>query len=142
MKFSINERYDYQRGILDYLKEHNGYRVRTNNNYDRRFAIDGELLVEFLTKTQPKTIEVLRKIYKDDFKETLFNYFNREVTKKDGSLIDALKHGFDISNQHIDLMYRKPATDYNPELLKKYQENIDCGRNSSCLSFFFTYCHY
>lgn len=124
MKFSINERYDYQRGILDYLKEHNGYRVRTNNNYDRRFAIDGELLVEFLTKTQPKTIEVLRKIYKDDFKETLFNYFNREVTKKDGSLIDALKHGFDISNQHIDLMYRKPATDYNPELLKKYQENI------------------
>lgn len=124
MKFSINERYDYQRGILDYLKEHNGYRVRTNNNYDRRFAIDGELLVEFLTKTQPKTIEVLRKMYKNDFKETLFNYFNREVTKKDGSLIDALKHGFDISNQHIDLMYRKPATDYNPELLKKYQENI------------------
>ena len=59
-KFAINERYDYQRGILNYLKEHNGYRVRTNDNYDRRFAIDGELLVEFLTKTQPKKVELLR----------------------------------------------------------------------------------
>ena len=93
MKFSINERYDYQRGILNYLKEHNGYRVRTNENFDRRFAIDGELLVEFLTKTQPKKVELLRKMYKGDFEETLFNYFNREVNKKDGSLIGALKHG-------------------------------------------------
>ena len=124
MKFSINERYDYQRGILNYLKEHNGYRVRTNENFDRRFAIDGELLVEFLTKTQPKKVELLRKMYKDDFEETLFNYFNREVNKKDGSLIGALKHGIDLANQHLDLMYSKPATDFNPELLKNYRENI------------------
>lgn len=124
MKFSINERYDYQRGILNYLKEHNGYRVRTNENFDRRFAIDGELLVEFLTKTQPKKVELLRKMYKGDFEETLFNYFNREVNKKDGSLIGALKHGIDLANQHLDLMYSKPATDFNPELLKNYWENI------------------
>ena len=124
MKFSINERYDYQRGILNYLKEHNGYRVRTNENFDRRFAIDGELLVEFLTKTQPKKVELLRKMYKGDFEETLFNYFNREVNKKDGSLIGALKHGIDLANQHLDLMYSKPATDFNPELLKNYRENI------------------
>ena len=124
MKFSINERYDYQRGILNYLKEHNGYRVRTNENFDRRFAIDGELLIEFLTKTQPKKVELLRKMYKGDFEETLFNYFNREVNKKDGSLIGALKHGIDLANQHLDLMYSKPATDFNPELLKNYRENI------------------
>lgn len=124
MKFSINERYDYQRGILNYLKEHNGYRVRTNENFDRRFAIDGELLVEFLTKTQPRKVELLRKMYKGDFEETLFNYFNREVNKKDGSLIGALKHGIDLANQHLDLMYSKPATDFNPELLKNYRENI------------------
>ena len=124
MKFSINERYDYQRGILNYLKEHNGYRVRTNENFNRRFAIDGELLVEFLTKTQPKKVELLRKMYKGDFEETLFNYFNREVNKKDGSLIGALKHGIDLANQHLDLMYSKPATDFNPELLKNYRENI------------------
>ena len=124
MKFSINERYDYQRGILNYLKEHNGYRVRTNENFDRRFAIDGELLVEFLTKTQPKKVELLRKMYKGDFEETLFNYFNREVNKKDGSLIGALKHGIDLANQHLDLMYSKPATDFNPELLRNYRENI------------------
>ena len=124
MKFSINERYDYQRGIINYLEEHNGYRVRKNDNFNRRFAIDGELLVEFLEKTQPKKVELLRKMYKGDFEETLFNYFNREVNKKDGSLIGALKHGIDLANQHLDLMYSKPATDFNPELLKNYRENI------------------
>lgn len=124
MKFTINERYDYQRGIINYLEEHNGYRVRKNDNFNRRFAIDGELLVEFLEKTQPKKVEMLRKMFKGDFEETLFNCFNREVTQKDGSLIATLKHGFDIANQHLDLMYGKPATGFNPELLKKFQENI------------------
>lgn len=124
MKFTINERCDYQRGIIKYLEEHNGYRVRKNDNFNRRFAIDGELLVEFLEKTQPKKVEMLRKMFKDDFEETLFNCFNREVTQKDGSLIATLKHGFDIANQHLDLMYSKPATDFNPELLKNYRENI------------------
>ena len=123
-KFTINERYDYQRGILNYLKDSNGYRVRTNANFDRRYAIDGELLVEFLTATQPKKVEALRKMYKGDFEETLFNYLNQELNRKDGSLIATLKHGFDIANQHLDLMYTKPATSFNKELLENYGKNI------------------
>ena len=94
-KFTINERYDYQRGILNYLKDYNGYMVRTNADFDRRYAIDGELLIEFLTATQPKKVEALRKMYKGDFEETLFNYLNQELNRKDGSLIATLKHGFD-----------------------------------------------
>lgn len=124
MKFTINERYDYQRGILNYLRDSNGYRVRTNANFDRRYAIDGELLVEFLTATQPKKVEALRKMYKGDFEETLFNYLNQELNRKDGSLIATLKHGFDIANQHLDLMYTKPATSFNKELLENYGKNI------------------
>lgn len=124
MKFTINERYDYQRGILNYLRDSNGYRVRTNANFDRRYAIDGELLVEFLTATQPKKVEALRKMYKGDFEETLFNYLNQELNRKDGSLISTLKHGFDIANQHLDLMYTKPATSFNKELLENYGKNI------------------
>lgn len=124
MKFTINERYDYQRGILTYLRDSNGYRVRTNANFDRRYAIDGELLVEFLTATQPKKVEALRKMYKGDFEETLFNYLNQELNRKDGSLIATLKHGFDIANQHLDLMYTKPATSFNKELLENYGKNI------------------
>ena len=124
MKFTINERYDYQRGILNYLKDNNGYRVRSNANFDRRYAIDGELLVEFLTATQPKKVEALRKMYKGDFEETLFNYLNQELNRKDGSLIATLKHGFDIANQHLDLMYTKPATSFNKELLENYGKNI------------------
>ncbi len=124
MKFTINERYDYQRGIINYLRDSNGYRVRANANFDRRYAIDGELLIEFLTATQPKKVEALRKMYKGDFEETLFNYLNQELNRKDGSLIATLKHGFDIANQHLDLMYTKPATSFNKELLENYGKNI------------------
>lgn len=123
-KFTINERYDYQRGILNYLKDNNGYRIRTNANFDRRYAIDGELLIEFLTSTQPKKVEALRKMYKADFEATLFNYLNQELNRKDGSLLATLKHGFDIANQHLDLMYTKPATSFNKELLDNYNKNI------------------
>lgn len=124
MKFTINERYNYQRGFLKYLKDSNGYIIRKNSDYDRRFAMDGELLIEFLTATQPKKVEALRKMYKADFKETLLNYLNRELTDKNGSLIATLKHGFDIANQHLDLMYTKPATSFNKELMENYGKNI------------------
>lgn len=35
-----------------------------------------------------------------------------------------LKHGIELSNQKIELMYTKPATTFNPELTKKYSQNI------------------
>lgn len=45
-------------------------------------------------------------------------------TKTRGSLIEVLKHGIELSNQKIELMYTKPATTFNPELTKKYSQNI------------------
>ncbi|MCR5624952.1 MAG: type I restriction endonuclease subunit R, partial [Lachnospiraceae bacterium] len=115
---------EYQKFILERLEKDNGYVVRDAKKFDRLFAVDREMLFSFLRNTQPDTVDTLTKIYKDDFEDTIVNYINQEVTKARGSLIDVLKHGIEISNQKLSLMYTKPATDFNPELSKLYEKNI------------------
>ena len=115
---------EYQKFILNYLRDNNGYIIRKNVNYDRLTAMDKELLFQFLEATQPKEIASLRKIYNDKFEETLINYINNEMTQTKGCLLAILKHGIELSNIHLDLMYTKPATDFNPELTQKYEQNI------------------
>lgn len=114
----------YQHFIMDYLKYKNGYVVRKDKEYDRLHAMDREMLFNFLNGTQPDEMEALRKVYKHDLEETLVNYINAEVTKARSSLLDVLKHGIEISNIKLDLMYTKPATDFNKELVEKYEKNV------------------
>lgn len=114
----------YQHFIMDYLKNNNGYVVRKDKEYDRLHAMDREMLFKFLNDTQPDEMEALRKVYKQDLEETLVSYINAEVTKARSSLIDVLKHGIEISNIKLDLMYTKPATDFNKELVEKYEKNV------------------
>ena len=114
----------YQHSIMKYLKDNNGYVVRKNAKFDRLYAMDREMLFKFLNDTQLDEMATLAKIYKDDLEETLVNYINMEMTKNRGSLLEVLKHGIEISNTHLDLMYTKPATDFNKELVEKYKKNI------------------
>lgn len=121
---SIVSEKEYQKFLLDRLEKDNGYIVRKASNFDRFFAMDREMLFKFLNDTQADTMEYLRKIYKADLEETIVNFINTETTKARGSLIEVLKHGIEISNQKLELMYTKPATTFNPELTKKYGQNI------------------
>lgn len=114
----------YQYFIMDYLKTKNGYLVRKSKDFDRLYAIDRKMLFDFLNDTQPDEMYALKKIYKQDLEETLVSYINMEMTKNRGSLLEVLKHGVEIANTHLDLMYTKPATDFNKELVAKYEKNI------------------
>ena len=115
---------EYQSFILERLEKDNGYIVRDAKKYDRYYAVDREMLFKFLNNTQPEQMEVLSKIYKGDLEDTIVNYINQEVTKARGSLLDILKHGIEISNQKLELMYTKPATSFNQELSALYEQNI------------------
>ena len=115
---------EYQHFIMDRLSQDNGYIVRKATSYDRLFAMDRELLFQFLSDTQPDEMAALRKIYKSDLEDTIVSFINAEMTKTRSSLLDVLKHGIELSNQKIELMYTKPATTFNPELTKKYSQNI------------------
>ena len=77
MKIIGTER-DYQRYIIDYLIDNNGYIERKcKTNYDRTTAMDRELLFRFLDTTQPDTMAALRKIYNGQTEETIVNLYSR-----------------------------------------------------------------
>lgn len=114
---------DYQHFIMDYLKKNNGYIVRKNSDFDRYYAMDKELLFEFLESTQPDQMADLRKIYKSDFEDTIVNYINNKIMET--SLIEVLKSdNLELSNTKIKLMYAKPATTHNKGNVEKYTKNI------------------
>lgn len=121
---NIQSEKDYQAFLLERLEQDNGYVIRKASSFDRMFAVDREMLFQFLNTTQSDTMTTLRKVYKADLEDTIVSYINAETTKARGSLIDVLKHGIEISNHKLELIYTKPATSYNQDLVRKYQQNI------------------
>lgn len=114
---------EYQKYILERLSE-NGYEIKPSASYDRLFAIDREALFRFLNTTQPDEMDALRKVYKSDLENTIVGVINTEETKAKGSRLDVLKHGIEIANHKLELMYTKPATTFNQVLNKLYEQNI------------------
>lgn len=114
---------EYQAFILDRLQD-SEYEKHSATEYDRLFAVERKSLFRFLNATQPETMDALKKIYKAELEDTIIGVINMEETKQRGSRLNLLKHGIDISNKHLDLMYTKPATTFNPELTKLYEQNI------------------
>ena len=122
MKDILSEK-EYQKYILDKLKA-SGYEVWPHTCYDRLFAVDRQELFRFLNATQPDTMVALNKIYKADTENTIVAAINAEETKTRGSRLAVLKHGIEISNMHLDLLYTKPATTFNKKLNELYSKNI------------------
>lgn len=121
----LKERADYQAYILEMLEKENGYIVRSSTKFEAGYAMDPELLFQFLNDTQPEAMEKLTKLYKDKTRTTILNYINNEINKKNRGLLDVLKHPVEFDNgTTLNLMYRKPATSLNKEAEKLYQKNI------------------
>lgn len=115
---------EYQRYIIERLVGEHGYVERKNFCFDAKFAMDREMLFKFLDGTQPETMALLRKVFRDKTEDTVVAAINTELTKSRGSLIDALKHGVEIANNKLVLFFRKPASGLNRELVALYEENI------------------
>lgn len=115
---------EYQRYIIERLVGEHGYVERKNFCFDAKFAMDREMLFKFLDGTQPETMALLRKVFRDQTEDTVVAAINTELTKSRGSLIDALKHGVEIANNKLYLFFRKPASGLNRELVALYEENI------------------
>ena len=115
---------EYENYIVERLVQDNGYIERNHKCFDEKFAVDRELLMQFLMQTQSDEMATLTKIYKDKLEETLVNYINSEATKDKGSLLSILKHGIELSNIKLTLFYPRPATSINKQAVIRYQKNI------------------
>ena len=114
---------DYQKFIIQRLIE-NGYEKHDADRYDRRFAMDPDMLFRFLEETQPQKMAKVRNTLKENYREGFLNFLNLEICKSSRSLIDVLKHGIEIANVKLDLLYTKPATSMNEKLIAKVNKNI------------------
>ena len=116
---------EYQRYIIDQLvKPECGYVEAPAAEFDRLFAMNHKALLAFIEATQPEKLQALRKIYKEKTEDTLVAFINQQETRANGSRLDVLKHGVELANIHLDLMYTKPATTFNKELNALYHKNI------------------
>lgn len=121
----IKEKEDFQRLIIDHLVEDNDYRERiAKENYNAGYAMDIELFFEFIKNTQNEEYEKLKKIYKDDTDITILNTISKDRNNKNIGLINLLKNGIDVDMVHFTLLYNKPETNFNIDLLDKYNNNI------------------
>ena len=121
----LKERKDYQAYILEMLETNNDYKIRSADDYDAGYGMDVELLFDFLNDTQSEAMVKLEKLYRDKTRQTVLNYINNEINKKNRSLLDVLKHGVEFDNGvTLNLMYRKPATSFNPKSEELYQKNV------------------
>ncbi|NLD60950.1 type I restriction endonuclease subunit R [Candidatus Sumerlaeota bacterium] len=121
----LKEKEDFQGYILEMLRKENGYQVRPSTAYDPGYGMDVELLFGFFESTQKDALAKLEKLYKDKTRQTVLNYINNEINKKNRSLLDVLKHGVEFDNGvTLNLMYRKPANSFNTKAKTLYQQNV------------------
>ena len=121
----LREKEDFQKLILEYLENENGYIIRDSKNFNAGLAMDTDILFKFLNDTQADEVEALRRLYGEQTEETIINYLNNEINKDYRSLIDVLKNGIEFdTGVKLNLMYRKPATTFNKEAIENYGKNI------------------
>ena len=114
----------YQRYIIDKLVDNNGYIERkAKTDYNKPYALDLGILTAFLESTQPDKMKQLDKVFGEHLTETLASTIRRETMSASRSQIDVLKNGIELGGVSLSLLYFMPATSFNPELVKKYNEN-------------------
>ncbi|MDO6654996.1 type I restriction endonuclease [Anaerobacillus sp. 1_MG-2023] len=88
----------------------------------QKWAIDQATLFSFLEETQPKSMERLRKAYKNDIQFKVIDRIDKELKRR--GMIDCLRHGIKDYGVTLKLAYNKPPTDMNRTLVEKYEQNI------------------
>lgn len=113
-----------EKGFEEYIEEHllkNGYVKGSPDDYNKEYALDTKLLFEFLENTQPKKMDKLRQIHKDQYEFKILKRLNTELNNR--GMIDVLRHGIKDYGVYLDLAYFKPASKLNTETVKLYEKN-------------------
>lgn len=113
----------FETHIVEHLTGIHGYRQRDSKaHYDRALALDWELVLEFITSTQPDTWRDLQKQHGSQTVEKFKRRLVREIQRR--GTLDVLRRGVKDSGCYFQLAYFKPATSLNPEHQALYGQNI------------------
>lgn len=109
--------------IVENLTEVHGYRLRTSKtDYDKTTCLDWELLLAFITATQPQTWADLTRQHGPLVKEKFVRRLVKEIERR--GTLDVLRRGVKDSGCYFQLAYFQPASRLNPEHWSLYGKNI------------------
>ncbi len=121
---------NFEQYITNYLIEKNGFILRgadeslrpvKDKDYDRNIVLDLDMLARFIQDTQPNEWARLHDIYGDQALDSFAKRLDQELSQI--GALDVLRQGVTDRGVHIDLMYRRPNSSYNPEAEKLYEAN-------------------
>ena len=111
-----------ERHIVDQLVTAQGYEERPSEAFDKTLGLDREVVVAFIKDTQPDVWRTLEGQYPGAAEDEFFR--NLEVALKGRGTLEVLREGFKIvPNMHFRLMFPRPASSLNPDLVRAWQGN-------------------
>ena len=115
---------DFQNIIIDYLVHENGYvRRLAKRSYDPILAMDSELLIAFLERTQPEAMARLQAIYDGGWRETVIARIANEIA--DRGLVRAIWDGVSFdSGVELSLVHPRPSAGFDLAAAELYEQNV------------------
>ena len=77
----------FEKSIVKYLVEQNGYEQGKSSDFDKDFAVDTEKLFRFLQETQSEQIEKLNGLQSEQDKKKFLVRLDSEISKR--CIVDA-----------------------------------------------------
>ena len=119
---------DYQRFFARCLTERTPaeerFRLRTNADYCRNYAMDKGLLVEFLESSQPEAMKELSRLYRAKRDEAIAQAVNLACVSQGGGLIHALRHGVSVGGVNLALFNPPPDSPLEKSVAAAWRKNI------------------
>jgi type I restriction enzyme, R subunit len=97
-----------------------GYVSSNPNDFNTEFAVDEAKFWQFLEATQKAELDKLRD--RPSWQRMVLERLDRKI-KKDG-VLTVLKKGLAIDDAQLDLLYRIPYNDLNPDVIRLFDGNI------------------
>lgn len=99
-----------------------GYIKGQSHNYEPNYCIDKTLLLQFLNQTQPTQLDKLKTKFGQKFEQKLFERISKQI--KDKGIIEVLRKGIKAQEITLNLYYKLPPSQLNPQAIQLYNQNI------------------
>ena len=114
--------------IVDYLSENGGF-VSVNyrdgeakGRYDKARALDPDLVLDFIKKTQQKPWNSLLAIHGEETSRIVLDHLCKELDTK--GILKVLRQGFKCYGKKLRVAVFAPSNAMNPDTLEVYQANV------------------
>lgn len=110
-------------GVAEATAQYRGghlYWMGESGDFDREYAVDRHYFWNFLESTQADELTKIKD--RPNWKKVILERLNRKIQKE--GVIKVLKAGLQIDDAHLTLLYSQPYNTINPEVAKRFDQNV------------------